>query len=155
MNNSLSLPDITSIPSMSEAEVSYAKDIEKEMLKAPQTAITTNHILHAGVYTRTILLPKGCAIVGALIKRSVNLIISGHADVYIGTEWRVYEGFVATTAKANRKQMYYAKEDTYISMFFATSAKTVEEAEAEFTDEADLLVSRKKGNINNIIITGE
>jgi hypothetical protein len=38
-------------------------------------------------------------------------------------------------------------------MSFKTNARTVEEAEAEFTDEADRLFSRKGENVT--VITGE
>jgi len=40
-------------------------------------------------------------------------------------------------------------------MVFATKAQTVEEAEDEFTDEADRLLSRNASAKNSIIITGE
>ena len=45
-------------------------------------------------------------------------------------------------ASAGRRQIFVAYEDTTISMSFATKAKTLLEAEAEFTDETDLLMSR-------------
>ena len=45
-------------------------------------------------------------------------------------------------ASAGRRQIFVAYEDTTISMSFATRAKTLLEAEAEFTDETDLLMSR-------------
>lgn len=143
-----------SIPAMSQESIEQARKVETALSTLPQVEITTDHVLHAGVYTRTIFIPKDVVITGALVKRSVNLIISGHVIVYFGEgKGQEYIGHIVLTASAHRKQVFIAKEDTYLTMFFATQAKTIEEAECEFTDEVDLLVSRK-GN-NNVVITGE
>jgi hypothetical protein len=40
-------------------------------------------------------------------------------------------------------------------MMFATTAKTVEEAEKEFTDEFDLLVPLSEADRHLILVTGE
>ena len=42
-----------------------------------------------------------------------------------------------------------------MTMLFATKATTVADAENEFTDEADTLMSRNEDAKNFIIITGE
>jgi hypothetical protein len=57
-------------------------------------------------------------------------------------------------AAAGRKQAFLAQADSHITMIFATAARSVAEAEREFTDEADNLVSRRAGG-NRIVITGE
>lgn len=145
-----------SIPTMSEESVEQAREIEKVLLDLPQVSIATDHVLHAGTYTRTIMVPKGVTIAGALVKRSVNLIISGHVVVFIGDDKaKEYNGYAVLQASAHRKQVFIAKEDTFLTMFFTTEAKSIEEAEAEFTYETDLLGSRLPQNINNIVITGE
>jgi hypothetical protein len=101
------------------------------------------------------MIPKDVALTGALVRRSVNLIISGHVIVYIGNdEAREYKGYAVITAMPNRKQVFIAKQDTYLTMFFATEAESVEAAEDEFTDEVGNLMSRKSGAINDIVITG-
>ncbi len=56
-------------------------------------------------------------------------------------------------ASAGRKQAYIAHKDTFLTMSFKTNAKTVEEAEAEFTDDHERLMSRN--GVNKIVITGE
>ena len=38
------------------------------MLECPQVAIQTTHHFHAGLYSRTIRIPAGVMITGALIK---------------------------------------------------------------------------------------
>lgn len=145
----------TSIPTMSEDSIQNARDMETYLLSLPQVLVTTAHTLHAGVYTRTVFIPKGVVISGALIKRSVNLIISGDTTVFIGDDKaKEYKGYASITAMPYRKQVFIANEDTYLTMFFATEATTIEEAENEFTDEVDNLISRHPSGINNITITG-
>lgn len=145
-----------SVPAMSKESIEQAALMEKALKQCPQVYLTTDHILHAGVYSRTIMIPAGVVISGVLIKRSTNLIICGHVSVFIGDDkTREYEGYNILTAQAFRKQVFIAKTDTYLTMFFATKAKSVEEAEEEFTDEVDILMSRSPMSINNITVTGE
>lgn len=145
----------TIIPTMSSESVAKAKEVEEKLLSLPQLPLTTDHVLHSGVYSRTVFIPKDVVISGALVKRSVNLIISGHVLVYLGDNKGVeYSGHVILQAMAHRKQVFIAKEDTYLTMYFATEATTIEQAESEFTDEVDLLMSRKPEGVNNVVITG-
>ena len=53
-------------------------------------------------------------------------------------------GLTVIEASAGRKQICITKEATDVTMLFATAATTVEEAEAEFTDEAAALLSRRQ-----------
>ena len=156
MNSELLANSCGIIPSMDADSLEKAAHMEKIIKEFPQIYITTDHVLHAGVYTRTIMIPAGVIITGALIKRSVNLIICGHVLVFIGDDKvREYNGYNTLVAQAFRKQVFIAKTDTYLTMFFATNAKSVDEAEREFTDDVDSLLSRNPSSINNITLTGE
>jgi hypothetical protein len=42
-----------------------------------------------------------------------------------------------------------------MSMEFSTKAKTVEDAQKEFTDEVDMLVPLSQADAHRIVITGE
>lgn len=146
----------SSIQTMNEDDIAHVQSMEDYVGQLEQIEITTWHTLHAGMYTRTVLLPKGTVTVGALIKRNVCLIVSGHVVVSLGNDGsREYTGYNCITAQANRKQAFIAKEDTYLTMYFPTEAKTIKEAEDEFTDDGDKLVSRHELGINHITITGE
>ena len=141
---------------MSDKDIDKANYMQDIVLAETQVMVDTQHSLHAGVYTRTVMIPKGIIIVGALVKRSTNLIISGHISVTLGDdEERVYKGYAILHAGPNRKQAFIAHEDTHLTMSFATDAETIEDAEDEFTDEAHLLMSRHVDGINHITITGE
>ena len=58
------------------------------------------------------------------------------------------KGFDVFIAEANRKQVALALEKSSIVMIFKTDAKTIEEAEEEFTNEPEKLASRLQGAIN-------
>lgn len=124
------------------------------MLECPQVAIQTTHHFHAGLYSRTIRIPAGVMITGALIKIPTLLIVSGHASVFIGGESRLLCGYHILPGQAGRKQVFIAHKDTDLTMVFASSASTVEQAESEFTDETSLLMSRQQpGNLT--VTTGD
>jgi hypothetical protein len=143
------------IPGMTDVGIQQARRVEQLVAEMPQAIDTTEHQLHAGVYSRTVLIPKGVAACGALVKRSTNLVISGDILVTVGHVQRRYTGYATIAASANRKQTFYAFEDTYLTMYFSTESVTIEDAENEFTDEGALLMSRKPGSINHVTVTGE
>ncbi|HTF68464.1 MAG TPA: hypothetical protein VK638_37875 [Edaphobacter sp.] len=127
---------------------------EAALSQTPQVNLSTEHILHGGMYARTIRLAPGVIITGALIKIATVLVFSGHADVLIGDEWAEFNGYGVIAASAGRKQAFVTRSNVELTMIFPTQAKTVEEAEAEFTDEANLLLSRRSTR-DIVVITGE
>ena len=128
---------------MSETAIGKVRALEQAALAQPQIEIHTDHVLHAGTYVRTVKVPSGVVITGVLVKIPTVVIVSGDAIVY-GEDGAIpLTGYTVVRAQAGRKQAFVALTDIHITMTFATSAKTVEEAEAEFTDEADMLVSRR------------
>lgn len=142
------------LPSTSERALARIREIEEIVLKVPQIEMITHHVIHAGMYSRTIMVPKGTVLTGALVKIPTTLIVCGTASVLIGDDEEVLvDGYHVLAASANRKQAFIAHEDTFITMSFKTTAQCVEEAEIEFTDEHTRLMSRH--GINEIIITGE
>jgi hypothetical protein len=129
---------------MNDDSVNKVRSLESLSLKSlPQVEINTSHIIHGGMYARTIMIPAGVMLTGALIKIATLLIVQGNVLVYIGDETIELSGYNVLPASANRKQAFLAKTDTYITMIFPSNAKDVETAEMEFTDEADILISRK------------
>ncbi len=140
---------------MTEVAVNKVRDLEAVTFQMPQVRIDTDHVLHGGMYARSIMIPKGVVLTGALIKKATVLIIYGHAHVYVGDKTNEVCGYAVIAASAHRKQAFFAVEDTYMTMIFKTGMMTIAEAEEEFTDEAGLLMSRHQDAINTITITGE
>lgn len=135
------------LPATTARGAEVVRAIERRVLNVAQVEVTTYHVIHAGVYSRTICMPKGTVLTSALIKVPTTLTIAGECSVLIGDgeEARI-KGYHVLAAAAGRIQAYIAHEDTWITMSFKTSARTVAEAEAEFTDEADRLLSRQGRN---------
>ena len=132
---------------MSNEDIEMVRSFETMLLAMPQVSIKTDHIFHAGVYSRTVMIPSGVAITGVVIKIPTLLIVSGNAIVYIGGESKELIGYHIIKGSANRKQAFYAREDTMLTMIFASNAETIEDAENEFTDEAEMLITRKEKGI--------
>lgn len=130
---------------MSLTQIDGVKAFEDYALQFPQVTIDTSHTFHAGVYTRTIFIPEGVVMTGALIKIPTTLIIYGDVTVTVGDGSMRLTGYNVISASSGRKQIFYAHTDTHLSMIFATSCTTIEDAENEFTDESDRLQTRQGG----------
>ena len=142
------------LPAMTGDELFAVRELEAQILAMEQVPIRTHHQIHGGIYTRTICIPKGVAMTGALLKIATTLIISGDLTIYTGFESVRVTGFTVFPGSAGRKQAVYAHADTWASMCFPTQATSIEEAEKEFTDEWEILGS-KNSTSDQVIITGE
>jgi len=141
------------MPAMTEAAKDNVRLLEQAILARPQCDIPTEHVLHGGMYCRTICIPAGVVITGAEIKVPTMLVVVGDTTAFIGdAEFRL-QGFQRVPASAGRKVSFFAHADTWLTMLFPTDATTVERAEEEFTDEADRLWSRN--GVNHVLVTGE
>jgi len=143
------------VPAMSDSAIQRVKEIENVLLAFPQIDLDTDHVLHGSMYARTITMPKGTVLSGALIKVPTILIISGHCRVFVGNDTIDVNGYNVLAASANRKQAFLALEETSLTMILQTDADSIEQAEIEFTDEHELLMSHKDSNHNTVVITGE
>ena len=133
-----------SIPSMNNSAIQKVDRLENVLLNFPQVEINTEHLIHAGMYARTIKIPANTMMSGALIKIPTIIIIDGHTLVFIGDETKELCGHHVIAGNKNRKQAFLTYKDTYITMIFPTNAKTIEDAEMEFTDEYEKLLSRNQ-----------
>lgn len=143
------------IGAMSPAAIDKVRLLEGARAALPQVPIRTHHLLHAGMYARTVYVPAGLLITGTQIKLATVLIVSGDVLIYVGGDKPLHAtGYNVFPARANRKQAFVAQSDMVLTMIFPTEARTVEEAERAFTDEHDLLASHRDG-LNEIVVTGE
>jgi hypothetical protein len=140
------------IPPMEENHLRLVRQLEKHLSREEQIRLDTHHTIHGGIYTRTITMPERTVMTGALVKVNTTLVFAGVATAYVGGRSVFFDGYGVIPALAGRKQAFVAHSETHITMMFATEAKSVREAEEEFTDETDMLVSRS-GN-NTVVITG-
>lgn len=151
--SALALPMVTLPPTPPDA-LAAIDEAESFMLGLPQVEIPTQHLIHGGMYARTIVMAPGVVLTGALMQRATLVIVAGSAAVFTGNEWVELEGYNVISASAGRKQVFRAYSEVRITMVFPTRARTVEAAEAEFTDDAARLMSRRQ-DVNTVVITGE
>jgi hypothetical protein len=142
------------IGAMSPVAVGKVQALEDASLVYDQLPVETHHLIHGGMYCRTMHMTPGMLITGALIKISTTLIIAGHVTVYLDGEPAGFHGYYVLPAAGGRKQAIYAHEASYLTMLFPTDVDTVGEAEAQFTDAVDTLSSRAADAINKITVTG-
>ena len=144
----------SAIAAMTPEAIDKVRQLEARTAELEQVEIPTDHVLHGGMYARTIKIPAGVLLTGAHIKRSTMLVISGHVTVFVGDGSIEITGYQVLPASAGRKQAFLAHTDTFVTMLFPSEAATVEAAENEFTDEADRLLSRRQA-CESITITGD
>jgi hypothetical protein len=141
----------TAFPATDGETVEKIESLESRIREHAQIEFVTEHAFHAGMYARTVRIPAGVVFTTVLIKIPTLLVINGTCDVLCGrTGFRV-TGYHVLSAVAPRKQVYITRSAVELTMIFPTQARTVEEAEAEFTDEGDSLLSRV--NENDIVVT--
>lgn len=132
------------LPPTAPDSLAQVREIEVKMMQMTQLQIPTEHILHAGMYARTVRLEPGSAIVGVLIKVPTILVVNGRCAVFAGDRWHQIYDYQVIAAEAGRKQVFIALAQTEITMILTSEAGTIQEAEEEFTDEADTLLSRRE-----------
>ena len=125
------------------------------MLTLPQVPLTTEHLFHGGMYVRTIRLQAGVYMLGSLILRATVLIIHGDCSVTSGDQRLDLTGYNVLPGSAGRKQLFLTHGPVEMTMFFPTSASSVEEAENEVFAEAEQLQSRKDDSRDVIVVTGQ
>lgn len=141
------------MPAASVASIEFVRSLAEKSKSLKQVPLKTHHMFHAGIYARTIVLKKDVLITSVLFRRSTLVTLFGDVSVFNDGVTRRLVGYHVIPGSAGRKPAFLAHAETAITMSFATNAKTVEEAEKEFTDEFDDLLSH--GCENEVVITGE
>lgn len=143
------------LPAMSPEAIEKVRCLEAVTLDRNEgIEFPTEHLIHGGMYARTLHMKAGTYITGALLKIPTTLIVSGDCLVFIGEESIELSGYNVLPGSALRKQIFAAITDTHMTMLFPTSAITVEQAEREFTDEYEMLMTNHQSSVT-ALITGE
>lgn len=138
------VPCTASLSASSPESIQAVTAVEQwSLAHVQQVDVPTEHLLHAGMYARTMRIPAGSVVTGSLMKIPTVLIIHGHAEMLTGNGWAAIDGYAVLAGSAWRKQICVARSAVEVTMLFPTQAETVEAAECEFTDEYEKLMSRK------------
>jgi hypothetical protein len=101
-----------------------------ELIKTcPQVELPTEHVLHAGMYARTVRMPAGTILGGALIKVRTMVIVNGHTPRYLSPMACGDRRLQRLPRKREPHADVRAITPVEITMMFPTQAKTVAEAE--------------------------
>lgn len=119
--------------------------LEEEALQLPQIDLGTMHVLAGKVYARTIFIPKGCALTGALHKRDHVNIVSGDISVTTDEGVKRITGFAVLPTKAGMKRAGVAHEDTYWTTVCFTEESDLQAIEDDLVHDAHLLQTRSPG----------
>jgi len=137
------------------AAIDKVERLTAGLRKLPQVPFVTEHMLHAGMYTRTVRLPAGTVCAAVLIKVPTVLIVVGKAEVWSNEELLLVEGYSVLPGSAGRKIAFVTYSEVAMSMMFPSTATTVDEAQKQFTDEHELLVPLDRVDEHIALITGE
>lgn len=153
--NTLRVPT-TALASATSAAIEKVNQLAVQIREQlPTCPFVTEHMLHAGMYTRTVRLPSGAVCAAVLITPPTVLIIAGSADIYVNDDLVRVDGYTVLPGSAGRKIAFITHSAVAMSMTFPTNAKSVDEAQKQFTVEHELLVPLSKAEDHLVLITGE
>lgn len=138
-----------SIPSSSPAALAVLEVLERGLLERPQIPLQTHHYLWAGVYYRWVCMPEGVVLTGAVIRIPTLLTLSGDVSVWVEGTWTRYTGVAVLPCEPHRKSLMVAHIPTHLLMGFGTAATTADEAEREFCEHPERLLSRAQPELNS------
>lgn len=125
------------------ADPEAVRAFEDALLAHPQVQIETQHVIHGGMCARTIRIPAGVALTGALL--GVDNICIAHGDITVTTDRGPVRltGYHVIGAAAGRKRAGVAHADTYWTTVWRTALTDLQAIEDELTVEADRLQTRQ------------
>lgn len=150
----LATVSLATLPATRPEMLDALEELEAQLRGHEPCELPTEHVIHGGMYARTVRMPPGLVLVGVVVKRPTLVVACGTGAVLRGQEWFPVSGYQVMAGSAGRKQVFVSYSDLAITMVLPTVAKTVEEAEAELTDEGDRLLSRRQ-DANQVFITEE
>jgi len=140
------------LPATSPESVEKIKLAEEIIRGRAQIEFCTEHIFHAGMYARTVRIAANVVFTSVLIKRATLLVSQGSYEVFAGDRWARYDGYNVLCGSAGRKQIYRTITEIQLTMIFPTEAASIADAENEFTDETENLLSHRLEN--DIVMSG-
>jgi hypothetical protein len=119
--------------------------LEAEMLALPQVDLQTEHLIHGGFSVRTVFIPAGVVVTGALTNLDNICIVCGDITATTDEGTQRLTGFNVIPAGKGFKRAVYAHTDTFWTTIHRTDKATQAEVEDEMTNEAAMLQTRRDG----------
>ena len=121
------------------------RQLEDYLVGLPQVDLGTSHVIHGGMYARTVLIPAGTTMTGAMTNADNICVVCGDITVTTDDGPMRLIGFHVLPAKAGSKRVGVAHADTYWTALFVTDKSDIQDIEAQLTDEPDRLLTRRDG----------
>lgn len=134
-----------SLPTVLDASMpspEKVRELESLLVQLPQVDLQTTHVIHGGLYARTILIPAGTMLTGAQTARDNVCIVCGDIEVTTDEGVQRLTGFHVLPAKAGAKRAGVTHADTWWTTVFRTDGQTVTECEDDVAAETDGLQTR-------------
>lgn len=116
---------------------------ERLFMHLPQVPLDTSHVIHGRMCARTILIPAGTFLTGALTEIDNICIVDGDITVTTDDGPRRLTGFHVLPANAGAKRAGLAHADTWWTTIIHTDLKDVSAIENAMTAESEMLQSRR------------
>ncbi len=116
--------------------------LEDQLLVLPQVQIDTTHVIHGGMCARTIQIPAGIMLTGALLNHDNICVVHGDISVTTDEGTQRLTGYHVLPASAGRKRAGVTHGDTWWTMVWRTDETDLAEIEDAMTPESDRLQSR-------------
>jgi hypothetical protein len=117
--------------------------LESALLQMPQVDLQTSHVVHGGLCARTILIPAGTVLTGALTAKDNVCVICGDITVTTDAGPQRLTGFHVIPANAGAKRVGIAHADTWWTTLHRTELTDIKAIEDEMTPEAAQLQTRQ------------
>jgi hypothetical protein len=121
-------------------------ELESLLLTVPQVDLSTSNLIHAGMCSRTIFIPAGVMLTGALTNIDNICITSGDITVTTDEGTVRFTGYHVLPATKGNKRAGIAHADTYWTTVWKTDLTDITDIEDEMTCESEMLQSRKLNN---------
>jgi hypothetical protein len=118
-----------------DAIIEKVKVYEELLTQLPQVDLNTTHALAGEVYSRTIFIPAGVTLTGAIHNKNHINIMCGDITVSTDTGMKRLRGYNVFPTKAGMKRVGYAHADTYWTTVLQTKETELSKIEEDVTPE--------------------
>ncbi len=119
------------------------RKVERHLLELPQCHMATTHVVHGGMYARTIFIPAGTMLTGAEMLKDNICVVCGDITVTTHDGAKRLTGFHVIPANSGLKRAGLAHADTWWTSIWKTDRTEVKDIEDEATNEANMLGTRR------------
>lgn len=117
--------------------------LEDALKQLPQVDLQTTHVLYGGMCARTIFIPAGTVLTGALTNIDNICVVQGDITVTTDDGPQRLTGFNVLPAARGAKRAGVAHADTWWTTVHRTELTDIEAVEDEMTDESAQLQTRR------------